>query len=333
MLGGLARRMGAAVGILLVVALAVPAAAARDKHTSPRSRKALTATTTPGTRDYEPYRGLGVWVDAYDYSAPFQDPLGEPPPVTPDSVADMAQLGAHTLYLQAAKADARSPGPLVDDKLVGQFLARAHARGLKVVAWYLPLYGDVEADFAHIKALFDFRAGPRKRDKFDAIALDVEWTTDVPDVAERNNRAVSLFERTRALVGERMAIGAIIYPPTQLEVLNQALWPAFPYTRVGEWADVWMPMAYFTFRSGELRGADTYTLDSVRRLRNNLGDQHAIVHPIGGIADLMKTSDYRAFVRSAQQLGAIGWSVYDYNTTATSAWPQLRAGTFSRATK
>jgi hypothetical protein len=94
-----------------------------------------------------------------------------------------------------------------------------------------------------------------------------------------------------------------------------------------------MPMAYFTFRSGELRGANTYTLDSVRRLRNNLADQQAIVHPIGGIADLMKTSDYRAFVNSARELGAIGWSVYDYNTTGTAAWPELRAGESGRTTK
>jgi len=31
-------------------------------------------------------------------------------------------------------------------------------------------------------------------------------------------------------------------------------------------------------------------------------------------------------VRAAKKQRAIGWSIYDYNTTVSSAWPQLRKG-------
>ena len=48
------------------------------------------------------------------------------------------------------------------------------------------------------------------------------------------------------------------------------------------------------------------------------------MHVIGGIGDLTTTDDYRAFVRVAKAVDAIGYSVYDYNTTFSSAWPWLR---------
>jgi len=44
------------------------------------------------TTDLGPYRGLGTWVDVFDYTARTQ-PEGAPLPVTPDSVDDMAALG------------------------------------------------------------------------------------------------------------------------------------------------------------------------------------------------------------------------------------------------
>jgi hypothetical protein len=53
----------------------------------------------------------------------------------------------------------------------------------------------------------------------------------------------------------------------QLEVLNTTLWPDFPYKGVARYADVWMPMSYYTYRSAEsgLRNAYRYTVDSVDR--------------------------------------------------------------------
>ena len=48
------------------------------------------------------------------------------------------------------------------------------------------------------------------------------------------------------------ALGAIVYPAVQTDVLNPVLWPNFPYKQLAESIDVWMPMAYFTFRSDPL---------------------------------------------------------------------------------
>jgi hypothetical protein len=87
-----------------------------------------------------------------------------------------------------------------------------------------------------------------------------------------------------------------------------------------------MPMAYWTFREGEYRDPYTYTVESVKRLRANLDDRRAVVHPVGGIGDLATAKDYEAFTRAVYDTRSVGWSIYDFNTTFSSAWPRLRAG-------
>jgi hypothetical protein len=266
-----------------------------------------------------PFVGLGTWVDAFDYAPAFQ--AGSPPQVTPASVADMAELGVRTLYLQATKNDIRSPEPIVDEELVGDFLVAAHEHDIEVVAWYLPLFGDVDADFRHLEALAAFEVDG---ERFDGVGLDIEWIEDVPDAPERADRLVHLSERLRELVGGDMPLGAIVFPAVQLEVVNPALWPEFPYRRLERFFDVWMPMTYWTFRSDEYRDAYTYTEESVRRLRDNLADRRALVHPIGGIADVATPADYEGFLAAVEDTDSIGWSVYDYDTTTSGAWPYLR---------
>ena len=123
---------------------------------------------------------------------------------------------------------------------------------------------------------------------FDGVALDLEDTQGVPDVAVRNDRIVDLTKRTRKLLGKSRALGAIVYPAVQTELINPVLWPTFPYRRLEPSVDVWMPMAYFTFRDVESGYRDPlrYTEDSVALLRAHLRDKAAPVHVIGGIADL-----------------------------------------------
>jgi hypothetical protein len=56
-------------------------------------------------------------------------------------------------------------------------------------------------------------------------------------------------------------------------------------------------------------------------LRNNLGDQNAVVHAIGGIGDLVTTDELDQFAQSLADDRAVGGSIYDWNsmTPATRA--------------
>jgi hypothetical protein len=302
-----------AVSIVLVLAAGSACASGARNGSAERN-------LAPGA--LAPYRGLGTWVDVYDYVPGFQDG-GEPPSVTLDSLSDMAALGVETLYLQAAQDDARSPGDTVDPSLVAAFLRRAHAEGLRVVAWYLPRFYDLDADLRRIRALHRFRVDG---ERFDGLALDVEWTGGVPDPQQRNEALVELSERVREIVGRDEAVGAIVLEPVLLEVVSPQYWPAFPWGRIERHFDVWLPMSYWTNRREDsgYREGFAYTDENVRRLRANLDDRDARVHTIGGIGDGATAADYEGFVRASRRRGAIGWSVYDFNTVVSSAWPRLR---------
>jgi len=128
----------------------------------------------------------------------------------------------------------------------------------------------------------------------------------------------------RDLAGDR-PIGAIVLEPVLLEVVNVNFWPNFPWRSIAGLYDVWLPMSYWTNRNADSGYKDgfRYTDENIRRLRSNLGDDNALVHAIGGIADTAQAKDYDGFVRAAKQDGAIGWSIYSYDVTPRSVWPRL----------
>jgi hypothetical protein len=131
--------------------------------------------------------------------------------------------------------------------------------------------------------------------------------------------------RTRRLVRDR-PLGAIVLEPVLLEDINRAYWPDFPWRKLHSSFDVWLPMTYWTNRTSASgwRDSEHYTAENIRRVRADLNDRQAVVHPVGGIADHATPGDDLGFVTAAKRGGAIGWSVYDYVTTSSSAWPRLR---------
>jgi hypothetical protein len=268
-----------------------------------------------------PFRGLGAWADVYDYAPAFQSG-GAEPAVTPEAVEDMAALGVRTLYLQAAQLDDRSQGDLVHRRLITRFVRAAHREDVRVVAWFLPKFDDLEADLRRIRALAAFRFDGAP---FDGFALDIEWTRSLPDVVARNDALADLSRRARAVVGDR-PLAAIVLEPVLLEVVNDRYWPAFPWRRIREQYDAWLPMTYWTNRdtASGYRAGFAYADENIRRLRANLDRPRAAVHPIGGIADAVSSADVAGFVRAARRNDAIGWSLYDYATTPTPLWTRLR---------
>jgi hypothetical protein len=274
-----------------------------------------------GSPSIAPYEHLAAWIDVFDY-APRLQTVGTQPRVTPDSVADMAALGVRTLYVQVANPDGAPANQLTDGSELRAILQRAHEHDMDVVPWFLPSLTTPADDGSLVKQIAALRAGGAR---IDGIGLDLE-SSEVADVPLRNRRAVAFARRVRGLVGDSMPVAAIVYPAVQLEVLNTTLWPDFPYRGVAKYTDVWMPMSYYTYRSNEsgLRNAYRYTVDSVNRLRRHLGNEHAPVHVIGGLAEDSTPDDYLDLERAAKATGAVGWSVYDYATTGSWAWPYLR---------
>ena len=272
------------------------------------------APTPPGEAraGMEAYRGLGTWVDVFDWSLAYTNGR---PATSPEDVDRMADVGVRTLYIQAARHDGPD-GPLEPERL-GAFLDRAEARGLHVVAWYLPSLVDPGRDLQRLKAI---AALPH----VDAVGVDIE-ARDVGDTAERNRRLVELSAALRReLPGQ--TIGAITLPCVLLDAVSPRYWPGFPWAELAGSYDVWLPMSYWTNRtsSSGYRDAYRYTRENVDRLRAHLGRPDAPVHPIGGIADRVSTGDVEAYKRAVADTGGIGTSIYDWRTTSAAVWPRLR---------
>jgi hypothetical protein len=315
-----------AIGVaatLLVVATACSNEPSTSAAPTSEGGTAVVPTTRrpipPFPRDLAPYERLGGWIDVFNF-APAYQPAGASPPLTPQDVDELHRRGITTLYLQAARWDDKTPDGIVDPPLLGAFLRRAHELGMRVVGWYLPRFVDVDLDVSRAALIHDF---VWDGERFDGLAIDIEYTEGEADVARRNDNLVLFSQRVRALVGDE-PIGAIILSAVHLEVINDRFWPAMPYDRLRALYDVWLPMAYWTLRLAPYDDGYAYVKESVDRLRADLGDPGALMAPIGGIADEMTDAQMDNYARALVDTGSIGGSFYNWNTTAPGQQAKAR---------
>lgn len=285
------------------------------------STSSTTTTTEPFTFDVtvpetqrdsytmEPYTGLGAWLDVFDWTV---DSAGDDR-VGPGIVDRLAANGVQTLYIQAGKWD--SPAPALEPNLLRLFVDRARAHEMSVVGWYVPGYEDPQADMERLLAITELPV--------DGIAVDVEATTE-DDVAVRSQNAVALADELRRLLPNDI-IGAIVLEPVLLEDVNPDFWPEYPWEELAPNYDVWLPMNYWTNRSsaGPWGDPHLYTITNVNRMRELIGKPNAPVHALGGIADETTQGQLGRFRRAANEIGAVGGSIYDVRTTEDELWPAL----------
>lgn len=269
---------------------------------------ALSAGSGAAAPSLEPYRGLGTWVDIYD-DAQLRSPEA--------TVAAIQARGVRTIYLETGNFKQRAD--VVRPDRLSRILDAAHARGIAVVAWYLPGFAAGGRDLRRSLAAIRFRSAGGQA--FDSFALDVEWD-GVRPVSLRNRRALALSARLRAAVGPDYALGAIIPNPRGIE-LRRGYWQPFPYAQLAGLYDVFVPMVYSTYRGD---GAGVVTLDTTRSvaiLRTATGRADVPIHLIGGVGDEISGTEARAFARAVVALAPVGFSLYDFSVTSPSAWAAL----------
>ncbi len=281
--------------VIAVVATTVAGAAAAGRSAQSVARA-----------DASVFAGLGTWVDIYDgyYASP------------ETTAARIAARGVRTVFAETANdrssADIVKPGPL------GRFVDALHARGVAVVAWYLPGFDKPARDLRRTRAMLRFRTP--SGDGFDAVALDIE-STRLKNVGLRTRRLLALSRTLRSEAGE-IPIAAITYPPRALE-RHAGWWPRFPWVELGRLVDAFVPMAY---TGGGFRGYDAtygYVARSLRQVRALVGSD-VPMHAAGGVADRMDAEELKAFADAVSDTGATGWSLYDYATTLPRGWTALR---------
>ena len=255
----------------------------------------------------EVFQGLGTWIDIYD-TALYR---------TPDAVAGrLAARGVRTAWVETAND--RSTVDVVDPVGLGRLVDSLHARGITVVAWYLPGHDRQARDLRRTRAMLSFRTP--QGGAFDGVALDIESLRE-KNVKRRTARVLDLLTRLRAEAGD-MPVAAITYPPRAFE-RHLSWWPGFPWAEIARRVDAVVPMLY---TGGGFKGYDAtygYVARSLRLLRVAVGDRVA-VHAAGGVANRMTADELRAFNDAVLDDGtATGWSLYDLQTTTPAGWAAM----------
>ena len=262
------------------------------------------------------FSGLGAWVDLYDYQeAGAALSVGT-------ALDDLRSRGVRTLYLQTARFSvAYDVAPNA-----AQWVDGAHARGMHVVGWYLPGYGDMARDLRRSLAIAELVTPGGGR--FDAVGIDIEahsgWGTNNEVPRETMNaRAVELQGQIRARTNA--ALAAITPQPVATDDVGET-WYGFPWKGVGASSDLVLPMAYWPKACHDACVRD-YALTNARDAAAWSGRPVHIAGRGYPAADgtQVTDSDISAFVDGALAAGVRGGSVYDYASTRTrtSWWPIL----------
>jgi hypothetical protein len=262
----------------------------------------------------EVFQGLGTWIDVYD-TALYR---------TPDAVANrLVARGVRTAWIETAND--RSTGDVVDPAGLGRIVDSLHARGISVVAWYLPGHDRHARDLRRTRAMLSFRTP--QGGAFDGVALDIESLRE-RNVKLRTTRMLDLLSRLRSEAGST-PVAAITYPPRAFE-RHLSWWPAFPWADIARRVDAVVPMLY---TGGGFKGYDAtygYVARSLRLLRAAVGDRVA-VHAAGGVANRMTAEELKAFTDAVLDDGtATGWSLYDLQTMMPAGWAAMARLTAQR---
>jgi hypothetical protein len=255
----------------------------------------------------EVFEGLGTWIDVYD-TALYR---------SPNAVAGrLATRGVRTAWIETAND--RSPTDVVDPVGLGGLVDALHARGIRVVAWYLPGHDNHARDLRRMRAMISFRTV--QGGAFDGLALDIE-SLRLKNVKQRTARVLDLLVKLRAEAGG-VPVAGITYPPRAFE-RHVGWWPSFPWAQIAAQVDTLVPMLY---TGGGFKGYDAtygYVARSLRLLRAAVGDGVAL-HAAGGVANRMTAEELKAFDDAVLDDGtADGWSLYDLQTTTPAGWAAM----------
>ena len=253
------------------------------------------------------YRGLGAWVDLYDSWA-------NPGAV----VTSMAAHHVRTLYIETSNYS--RPYAVNKPAAMAQFIIQAHAHGMRVVAWYLPQFKNIQFDLKRSLAAIRFRT-PNNQ-KFDSFGLDIEDSSVAP-ASTRSARLVTLSKKIRAAVGKRYPLGAITPSPYGMTVVHPTYWPNFPFQKLAAIYDVMVPMGYYTYHGNSYAEAYRDTWQNFHIIRDKTGMPGIPIHIIGGLGESSSVNEVKAFVRCVRENGGLGASMYDFSTTKANAWQFL----------
>ncbi|MHB8511573.1 MAG: hypothetical protein ACYDCC_05280 [Actinomycetota bacterium] len=267
--------------------------------------------------DLSAFSKLGSWVDLYNYddTNAWQ------------ATGVMQSHGVHTIYLETGRynmPDTSDSAAFANRSKVDWWIHSAHARGMKIVGWYLPAYDNMDRDVRRTTLIWTYRTGYKQH--FDGVGIDIEYKDNMPSLTAWDKAVADHFRRVRHALGTGAPIAAIVPAPLGMAVRPQD-WKGFPWGALASVADLFMPMGYWSYRtdcsSNASHCAYGYTKGNIQQVRSLTGKSSIPVHDIGGVGNKVTAAQVQDYVRAVKDAGGFGGSLYDYHTTASSMWSPL----------
>ena len=263
-------------------------------------------------RATRPYEGLGTWIDIYDTEV-WEHPV--------HAVRSMSAHGIRTIYLQSSNYNRNRP--FVHPEGVEAIIDAAHRRGIEVVAWYLPGFRDLPTRPASGRA---DRSGSRPGAATGSIRS--RSTSSRRRSAGRAcgpHGCSGCPRRSGAPPASDYPLGAIVASPDRLVRTDPRFWPGFPWRRLADTYDVFLPMTYYTYRVKGPRAAAWYTAQNVQIIRQQTSGMQVPIHVVGGISFDATGPETQGFVHTVLERDVIGASYYTFPGITLDQWKALSA--------
>ena len=246
----------------------------------------------PKATSLAPLRGKGIWVTNFKQTRVD----------VPRLVARASRAGLTSIWVRTGGRQG-----YYGNQFLPALVPAAHAAGLKVVAWDFPFLSDPVADAG--------RARRALEDGVDAFAPDIETAAEGTHASARR---VSLYLSLVRLYSGGRPIAATVPRPTAKRLKS------FPYGAFGRYADVFVPMVYWSCNEpGALVAQSLQRLGRwlpvapVGQAYNMYGD--------GGRQGLPTRAETWRFLDVARRGGAIGASLWTIESIGPGQFDALAA--------
>jgi hypothetical protein len=169
--------------------------------------------------------GLGMYIWEWDKTGTVDQVVREATRSGISHLVLRASSQSQGFYLKAHLAD---------------LLPKAHAAGIKVVAYDPPRFEDVEADVRRAHELIAFRV---RGHGIDAFAADIEPRWELLTAANADRYGA----RLRQVAGPDYPLVGIVFPPSMAGA-------RVPYAQIAKHFDVLSPMSYWRARTLDVQG-------------------------------------------------------------------------------
>jgi hypothetical protein len=234
-------------------------------------------------------RGKGLWVT----------PFGKQPLNVSAVLAHARRTGVRSIWVRTGGTRQGYYG----NQFLGLLVPRAHAAGIRVIAWDFPFLSDPVADARRAQAAL--------ADGVDGFSPDVETRAEGTYVTGR--RLALYLSLVRAYAGTKPVVATVPRPSSARAT--------YPYAAFRPYADVFAPMVYWSCKE-----PGALVQQSLARLGRLLPvapvGQGYDMGPEGGRRGTPSRAETLRFLDAARRGGAVGASLW---TLEEAGRPQLAA--------